>query len=265
MTQRLFCALLKYWRGRSGQSQLDLAMAADVSARHVSFLESGRAQPSEQMVLRLMAVLEVPLREQNYLLQAAGFAPRFADAALEAVASPVAWAIERMLQQQEPYPLVLLSPDYRILRSNQAAGRLFGRMVAQPDRLPQPLDMYSLLFDPALVRPYVVEWERLARMMVARLHREVLRAPRDTALEDLLARVFQYPGVPTAWRQPDFGADSETTLSIRLKRDDLNLGFLTTLTAFSAPQAVTLQELRIESYFPLDETTRLACERLAAD
>ncbi len=263
MTERLFGALLKYWRGRSGLSQLDLAVTADVSARHLSFLESGRARPSEPMVLRLLAVLEVPLREQNHLLQAAGFAPRFADPALDAVAPPVAWAIDRMLQQQEPYPLVLLSPDYRILRSNAAAGRLFRRMVAQPERLPPVLDMYSLLFDPALVRPFVVGWERLARRMVARLHREALRGRGDAALERLLARVFQYPEVPVAWRQPDFEVGNETTLSVQFERDALKLGFLTTLTAFSAPQAVTLQELRIESYFPLDEATRSACERLA--
>lgn len=263
MTDRLFAALLRYWRGRLGHSQLDLALLADVSARHISWLESGRARPSQAMVLRLVSAMGLPLRDQNEALQTAGFAPRFAEPALDAISPAVDWALARMLQQQEPYPLTLLSADYRILRSNAAAARIFQQMVLQPARLADPLDMFSLLFDPRLARSFVLDWPALARHMLARLHRETLHSGGDARLAALLARALAYPGVPAQWRYPDFALPAASTLDVRLQRGDLQLGFMTTLTAFSAPGVVTLAELRIESYFPLDMATQLACEGLA--
>jgi transcriptional regulator with XRE-family HTH domain len=265
MTDRLFPALLKCWRGRHGQSQLDLALSAEVSARHISFLESGRAKPSEEMVLRLMAALGVPLRDQNEALRAAGFAPRFPEPELDAISPAVNWAIERMLQQQEPYPLTLLSADYRIIRCNRAASRVFELFMTDPARWIESPDMISLLFDPALGRPFVVDWHQLARQVLARLHREALQRPADARLSSLLERALQFPGVSAEWRSPDLGANVDSTLSVWLRRGDLTVGFMTTITAFSAPRLITLEELRIESYFPLDAQTRDTCERLAAD
>ncbi len=265
MTDRLFPALLKYWRGRHGQSQLDLALSAGVSARHISFLESGRAKPSDEMVLRLMGALGVPLRDQNEALRAAGFAPRFPEPELDAISPAIDWAIERMLHQQEPYPLTLLSADYRVIRSNAAARRVFERFIADPSRRAESLDMVSLLFDPALARPFVVDWRQLAHQMMARLHREALQGRGDARLSSLLERALQFPDVSHEWRRPDLGASVDGTLSVRLRRGDLELGFMTTITMFSAPRLVTLEELRIESYFPLDERTRSTCERLAAE
>lgn len=264
MSDRLFSALLKYWRSQRGQSQLDLALAANVSPRHVSFLESGRAQPSVDMVLRLMAALDVPLRDQNQALSAAGFEPRFPEPSLADLPPGVDWAIERMLQQQEPYPLTVLSPHHDVVRRNDAATRLFEAFAAEPERLPPTPNMFQLLFDPGLVRPFVVQWEQLARRMLSRLHREVLQHQGDARSAALLDSVLQHSGVPREWRQPDFSTDLGGTVTVGLQRGDLALNFLTTITAFSAPQLVTLQELRIESYFPLDEPTRIACQNLAA-
>ena len=121
MTDALFSALLKYWRGRRGHSQLDLALEADVSARHLSFLESGRARPSEPMVLQQMAALHVPLREQNQMLRAAGFAPRFPEPGLSALDPAVEQAIARMMQQQAPFPLTVLSVESNIRPSESQA------------------------------------------------------------------------------------------------------------------------------------------------
>jgi len=263
MNDQLFPALLKFWRGRHGQSQLDLALTAGVSARHISFLESGRAAPSVDMVLRLMAALDVPLRHQNEALRAAGFEPRFPEPELGAISSAINWAIERMLQQQEPYPLTLLATDYRIVRRNCAASRLFELFVQEPALAVEPLDMFSLLFDPGLARPFVVEWEQLASKMLARLHREMLHSGGDSRLASLLDRALGFPGVNAQWRRPDFSTSIDSTLEVWLQRGDLRVGFMTTITVFSAPQLVTLEELRIESYFPLDEATRSMCERLA--
>jgi transcriptional regulator with XRE-family HTH domain len=265
MPDSMFPALLKFWRVRKGYSQAELAVAARVSTRHLSFLETGRAKPSEEMVLRLVDALGVPLRDQNDMLRTADFAPRYAEPKLSEVSSGVEWALERMLQQQEPYPLTVLSVDYDIVRSNRAASRVFGEFVAVPSRLSEPLNMYTLLFDPYLVRPFVQDWPRVAHMMVARLHREAFQHRGDERLVRLLDRVLRYPKVPAEWRQPDFSVEMESTMAIRLQRGDLQLGFLTTLTNFSAPLLVTLQELRIESYFPLDAQTQAACERIASE
>lgn len=260
----LFPALLRHWRSRRGHSQLDLAVAADVSSRHISFLETGRAQPSREMVLRLAATLEVPLREQNALLRAAGFADAFAEPDANNGLSPsVVGAIERMLAQHEPFPMTVLDRSYTVVRANAGGGRLLAHLIAEPDALVGPPNALALLFDPRLARPFVLEWERVARDVVARLHREALAAPEDRALASLLRSLFAYPDVPESWRQPDFSALSEPTLTLRLRRGDLALGFLTTMTVFNAPQNVTLDELRIESYFPLDDATTRACEQMA--
>lgn len=265
MTNRLFSALLKYWRSRHGQSQLDLALSAGVSARHISFLESGRAKPSAEMVLRLMSTLGVPLRDQNEAMRAAGFAPQFPEPELDAISPAIDWAVERMLQQQEPFPLTLLSPDYRIIRSNRAARRVFKLFVADPSRLSDSIDMFSLLFDPAVAQPFVVDWPQLASHMLARLHRETLQSRGDSRLSSLLDRALRFQNVNAEWRHPDLSANVNSTLNVWLRRGGLSVGFMTTLTTFSAPRLVTLEELRIESYFPLDESTRIVCERLACE
>ena len=201
----LFPALLRHWRSRRGLSQLDLALAADVSPRHVSFLETGRAQPSREMVLRLGATLDVPLRDQNALLDAAGFAREFAEPSFaDGLPDAISRTIDRMLAQQEPFPMVAMNRRYDVLRTNQAAARLLSTMIAQPEAV-----------------------------------------------------------VPESFRQPDFSQPSEPILTIRLRAGDLDLAFLTTVTVFNAPQNVTLEEVRLESYFPLDEATTRACEQLA--
>ncbi len=263
MTSRLFPALLRYWRSRRGLSQLSLALEAGVSARHVSFLESGRSQPREEMVLRLCGVLDVPLRDQNHALRAAGFAPRYPEPTLDAVPREVRAALDQMMAQHEPFPMTVLALDGVIVRHNRAAMAVFGAFLAEPTALPAALDMVTLLFDPRLMRPFVLEWEALARTMVSRMHRESLQRGGDVRLAAALERALAVPGVPRAWRLPDLSTDAPPTLTVRMAREDLRVGFLVAVTTFSAPQQVTLDELRIESCFPLDEETRRTCARLA--
>lgn len=257
---RLYLALLKHWRRRRGLSQLDLALAADVSARHISFLETGRAQPSREMILTLASALAVPLRDQNAMLQAAGLPDEFSSAGADAITPPVERAISRMLLKHEPYPMMLMNRCYDLLRANSGATSVLGRFVAEPAAIRQPLNLCQALFDPRLARPFVVDWERVARQLLSRLHRESLADPGHGPLGALVTTLLAYPGVPTAWRQPDFSQPSEPTLTLRLRRDGLDLAFLTTITVFDAPQNIALQELRIESYFPLDDATARACE-----
>lgn len=263
----LFPALLRHWRRTRGRSQLDLALDAGVSARHLSFLETGRAAPSREMVLRLASALSVPLRDQNALLVAAGFAREFPEA--QGPYTPaIEQALTRMLAQQEPYPLTVLDPRYNVVRANAAALRILPRFVADPTALPltdgAPLNVLRMVFDPRLARPFILDWPRVARDLAGRVHRELLAHPDDRALRELLASVFQAPDVPAELRQPDLGIPSAPILAIRLRRDDLELGFFTTITTFNAPQNVTLEELRIESYFPLDDETARVCAALAS-
>jgi transcriptional regulator with XRE-family HTH domain len=260
---RLFPALLRYWRTRRGLSQLDLSLEADVSTKHVSHLESGRARPSEEMVLRLLSVLNVPLHDQNEALATAGFEPHFPAPSVAGLPPEIEQALAQMMAQHEPFPLAILLLDGTVVRQNGGASRLFQYFVASPEALPDPIDMFSLLLDPRLMRPFIVDWEVLARSIVSRVHREhLLRG--DARLEKALERIFASPGVPQTWRQPDFSANPPPTLRLNLSRGDLSVGFLVTVTAFSTPQQVTLDELRIESCFPVDAMTREACVRLAA-
>lgn len=262
MTERphLFPALLKYWRRRRGLSQLDLGLHADVSARHISFLETGRSAPSEGMILRLADTLEVPLRQQNELLRAGGFEPLFDEPNLDVLAEPaIAMAIDRMLAQHDPFPMVVLDGAYNLLKTNASADRMMLQLVADPSALTPPLNVMELLFDPRLIRPFIDDWEQVGQEMFSRVYREALRRPEDGRLMQLIHRLLEYPDVPAEWRHPDFSRGHEVAFSIRLTRDDLSLHFLTTITSFSSANNVTLEELRIESYFPMDTATEEAC------
>jgi transcriptional regulator with XRE-family HTH domain len=260
----LYPALLRHWRSRRGFSQLDLAVGADVSSRHVSFLETGRAQPSREMVLRLAATLDVPLRDQNEMLRAAGFPPGFPEPDVDdELPSPIARALDRMFAVHDPFPITLLDRHYNVLRVNDAGARLLMRFVADPTAVPARINVFALLFDTRLARPFVTDWERVAHALLARLHRETLVRSTDPQLGALLRSLFEYADVPETWRQPDFSAPSDPILSLRLRCYDLDLAFVTTMTAFSAPQNVTVEELRVEGYFPLDEVTERACARIA--
>lgn len=255
----LFPALLRHWRNARGLSQLDLALAADVSSRHLSFLETGRARPGRELVLRLGATLAIPLRELDELLRAAGYEGAFVSPPEAPPIPPVIDAvIDRMIAAHAPYPLVVVDRGYDLLRASPGASWLVARFTRDPAALGAPPNLVALLFDPRLVRDFVVDWERVARVIVARLHREVLASRGDPALTALLDAVLAYPGVPAAWRHPDFTTPSEPALTLRLRRDELALTFATTITAFSAPGNAAVEELRIESYFPLDDATAAA-------
>ncbi|MEM1125342.1 MAG: helix-turn-helix transcriptional regulator [Bacteroidota bacterium] len=252
---QLFAALLKYWRTKRGLSQLDLALTADVSARHISFLETGRARPSRDMVLVLAATLDLPLRERNALLREAGFAEAFEMPPLDALADDgIRRALTTMMHLHEPFPMLVMDKWYEVLEMNQGAQRLVGVLLGPQVRR---FNACLAFFDE--LRPFVVGWEGVARLMIARLHREALHQPHDERMAALLRRVLDRPDLPDDWRRPDLSKGSEGAFTLRFKAGDLELAFVTTLMAFNAPQNVTLDELRIECYYPLDEVTEAAC------
>lgn len=260
----LFPALLKHWRKQRGLSQLDLSLNADVSARHISFLETGKAKPSRGMVLRLGAALDVPMRDQNALLRAAGLEEAYAEPSVQALLdSPLGAAVDRMLEHHEPYPMVVLDRGYDVLRANRGAVWMLQRFALDPTALAGPLNAFHLLFDPRLLRPFVKGWPNLARDMLTRLQREALHNPGDEVLARLADGLRAHPDVPEDLMALDLSRPSEPTFSVRLERDDLQVSFFGTVTVFSAPQNITAEELRIESYFPLDDRTRAAFEATA--
>jgi transcriptional regulator with XRE-family HTH domain len=255
-------ALLRQWRATRRVSQLDLALAAGVSTRHLCCVETGRAQPSREMVSRLAEALGIPLRERNALLVAAGYAPGYRESGL---ATPelarVRRAIELILHQQEPYPAMVVSRHWDLLAANQGAKRIFGWLLG--DVPPQP-NIMRLSFDPAGVRPFVVNWEDVALDLIRHLHNDVASAPSDTRARDLLREVLAYPDVPPHYRTRELNAPAAPVSTTTYRKADIELTFFWTITTFGTPQDVTLEELRIECSFPADEATDRLCHQLAA-
>lgn len=261
----LFPALLKHWRRQRGLSQLDLALAADVSARHVSFLETGRSTPSAAMVLRLAATLGVPLRHVNGLLRAAGHGPIY-DETEAAVPAAVSEALELLKAHHEPFPLIVMDRAYRVLDLNSGALLLFGALFGgAPVGSGGPLNLARLTFDPAGAQPLLANFDEVGRQLLWRIQRELLADPDDADLRDLLDELAAMPTVPPDWRQVDLSVPSEPALTVHLRRDELDLRFLTTIVAFQAPQNLAVDQLRIETWLPYDPATADTCRRLAAD
>jgi transcriptional regulator with XRE-family HTH domain len=250
-------ALVQRWRKARRLSQLGLAAEAAVSIRHLCFIETGRARPSRTMVLRLAEILDVPLRERNTLLLAAGFAPEYQESALDAPAvAAVQGAIEAILAQQEPYPAVVMNRDWDIRKTNAAAERFFGFLLAGQRPVAGAANVLRLMFHPDGVRPYVTNWPDVARALVRRVRREALGGVTDERAQRILAEVLAYPGVPASVADTDPLAPQLPIVPVRFARDGRQFDYFSTVTTLGTPQDVTLQELRIECFFPGDERTR---------
>jgi transcriptional regulator with XRE-family HTH domain len=256
--------LLQYWRKARSLSQLALAYEAAISPRHLSFLETGRAKPSRDMVLLLAEALSVPLREKNAFLLAAGFAPMFRESTLEDPAlAPVRMAIDAILSQQEPFPAVVMNRGWDIVRVNDAASTFFaalfdGRTAAGAG------NVVRMMFHPDGLRPCVVDWESVGRALVGRMHREAVGGALDEDGRKLLEEVLGYPDVPARWRTPDLGEPLLPVVPVSFRLKDQTFNFFSAVTVLGTPQDVTVQEIRVESFFPLDEETAAAARALAS-
>ena len=214
------------------------------------------------MVLLLADTLAVPLRERNALLLAAGFAPVFRESTLDDdELGAVRTAIDAILKQQEPYPAVVMNRHWDILSSNHAASRFFS-MLLDGRTPPDAGNVLRLMFHPDGLRPVVENWEAVACALVRRVHREAVGGALDEAGRALLAEVLDYPGVPQRWRTLDLGAPLVPVVPVSFRHRDEVFHFFSAVTVLGTPQDVTLQDLRIESFFPLDEPTASAARRL---
>lgn len=254
--------LLREWRGMRRLSQLDLALEANVSARHLSYVETGKAQPSRDMVTRLADVLDMPLRERNALLIAAGYAPTYRETSLStAPMAPVRRALEFILEHQNPFPAFVMNRYWDVQMTNDALLALFSLLK---EGGPKHSNILRQVFDPADMRPIVANWEEVAGDLIRHLHNEIAASPSDTKLRELLDEVLSYPDVPAQWRTREPSMTALPLLTTIFRAGDLELHFFSTLTTFGTTRDVTLDELRIEAMFPVDEATASRCREIAA-
>ncbi|AKG20095.1 helix-turn-helix domain-containing protein [Calothrix sp. 336/3] len=256
-----FGALLKLWRNQRGFSQLDLAVTSQVSQRHISFLESGRAKPSREMILQLATVLEIPLRQQNLMLTTAGFAPIHTETDMIAPEmTSIRRAIDFMLQKHEPLPAIVVDRYWNLILANNAGTRLLTTFI-DADKLQTTfcvdgkINLMRVVFHSQGLRPFIVGWEDFAHHLLQRLHREALAEGETELSTALLKELMSYPGVPEIWHTSNKTPQNTLLLSIHLKKNDLELQFFSTIATLGTPYDITLQELRIECLFPADEAT----------
>lgn len=254
-------ALFRRWRRLRSMSQLDLAHEADVSPRHVCFVETGRARPSREMVLTLARALDVPLREQNTFLLAAGFAPVHRETDLDAPElRPARQALQAILRRQEPFPAVVMNRHWDILATNRGAARFFAHLLGRSAG--GPANVLRMMFDPRGLRPFVANWEQTAEALLRRAHREAVGGWMDAATERLVDEVLGLPGVPAHWRTTAFDEPMLPVIPVRFQKGRQRFDFFSAVTSLGTPQDITLQELRIESFFPLDGATSRAVREL---
>ncbi len=253
-----FQDLLRSWRKHRKLSQWDLSLNAGISQRHLSFLESGRSSPSREMVLRLADTLEVPLQEQNTLLDSAGFAPIFREGGLDDDSLAQAkQALEIMLKHHEPYPCLVVDKNWNMLMSNEANIRMFAMFVDPFSIWAEVGDtgtqnLVKLVLHPNGLRRYITNWDMFARYFLHGLQQELRFNPYSVETRALLEEVATYPDLP---EDTSITPHNLPFLSMQLKKDDLEINLFSMVSTFGNPHDITLQQLKIETFFPADEAT----------
>jgi transcriptional regulator with XRE-family HTH domain len=245
-------ASLRKWRGLS---QLQLAAAADCSQRHISFLELGRTQPSREMMRRLSAALGLSFRQSNELLLAAGFAPIWSDTPLDAeTLAPIRQALNFMLEQQEPYPAVVVDRRWNLLQANKGAVAMVEFLVG-PLTPGAAINLADALVAPDVLRPHLTNWQEVVAYFVRSVEADAAAdaTKESAALRD---RLLSYPGVQESLATPSAETVAPPVLPMRFAKGQVSLELFTTLTILGMPQDASLQEMRIECFFPLNEETR---------
>lgn len=255
-------ALLRDWRQQRRFSQLDLALEAEISQKHLSFVESGRSQPSREMVLLLAEHLAVPLRERNALLLAAGYAPIYRERPLDDPALKAArGAIDLILKGHEPYPALAVDRHWTLLAANGAVTRLLG-LVTEADLLQPPVNVLRLSLHPDGLAPFIVNFSEWRGHLLARLRQQV-RATADGTLGALLNELSAYPP-PEGAAEAHGEAEPGIVVPMRLRLGETVLSLISTTTVFGTPVDITLSELALETFFPADTATAEALQALAA-
>jgi len=258
--------LLRHWRDVRSKSQMELSLDIGISQRHLSFIESGRSAPSRQTLINIAQALDVPFRDRNELLLAAGFAPIYKEAAWNsAEMGSVNRAVERILRHHEPFPAIVMDRYWNVFMRNASAPRFFNAFI-DLDARPEPRNMLHLMFDPTALRPFLVNWDEVSRALIQRIHREAVGHTLDERTRELLASLLAYPDVDPGLGSigADDSAPSLPMIPLIFRKDGQVLRYFSMITTVGTPQTIATQELRIESMFPADEATEEAHSRLMA-
>lgn len=251
-------AHLRAWRAHRGRSQLDLSLDAEISQRHLSCVESGRASPSRDMVLRLAEHLRVPLRARNTLLMAAGYAPAFAERPLDAPEmAPARAAVQRILDLHAPHPALAMDRHWNLVLANAAMAPLLDG-VTEPSLLAPPVNLLRLAMHPAGLAPRIANLAELRAHMFERLHAQ-LEASADPGLAALRQELAGYPAPP---HKPPAIPSGAIAVPLELQTREGPISFLSTLTVFGSPSEITLSELAVEAFFPADPESAARLARL---
>jgi len=253
---------LREWRHRRGLSQLDLAVAAEVSSRHLSFIETGRAQPSRDMVVHLAEHLEVPLRARNAMLAAAGFAPLFSERTLDDPALGAARAaMEQVLRVHDPYPALAVDRHWNMISANAAVGRLVAGVA--PSLMQPPVNVLRLSLHPDGLARRILNLKEWRAHLLVRLRRQI-DATADPVLEALLQELAAYP-VELSRRPParQIAPELPVVVPLQLQSDSGSLNLISTTTVFGTPLDVTVAEMALEAFYPADTETSALLRKLA--
>lgn len=253
-------AMIREWRQRRRMSQLDLALEAEISQRHLSFLESGRSSPSREMVLKLADRLSVPLRQRNDLLAAAGFAPAYGERVLgHPSLKPALAAVERLLKAHEPYPAIAVDKGWNMVLANRSIAPFVER-IQEPALLKPPVNVLRLSLHPRGLARHILNLGEWRTHLIERLRMQI-GAVADPELEALEKELSAYPAPPP---RGTWDAAASVAMPLRLRMDGRTLNFISAITVFGTPLDITLSELAIESFFPADDETADHLRTLAA-
>jgi transcriptional regulator with XRE-family HTH domain len=246
-----------------GLSQLELAMRAGFSSRHVSFIETGRAQPSRQALLVLAETLDVPLRERNRLLEAAGYANVYAQTPLAAEEMRhVRSVLQFILDRHEPYGAVVLDRYANVMMTNTAIGKLLGGLL-DPSLLSGSPNLLRMVFHPLGLRPAIVNWDEVSQHLLSRAERELGQFGDDRAGVELLTEIRGYAGTAPPHSPAPIGR-ADLLLPVHIRKGDIDIRLFSTIMTLGTPQDVTLQELRVETFFPADAESEARLRSLTA-
>lgn len=248
--------LLKQWRGLRRKSQMELALDAGISPRHLSFLETGRSRPSREMVLLLSEVLAVPLGERNALLEAAGYARMYRQTPLSAhEMQQVRKVLGFILERHEPYGAVAVDGNWDILMANRPYQASIAQLLDLKSLGSTASNLMRLTFHPSGLRQYIVNWDEVGATLLGRLRREIAADPAHEQLAALAEELEALAGPSADWHVPTLESPPAILVPLRIRKGELALNLFSTITTLGAPQDITLQGLRIESFFPDDEET----------
>lgn len=251
---------LRYWRTAANISQMQLALDCELSPKHLNQIENGKANPTRETVLKLAKCLKLSFKNTNGMLIAAGFSQAYTKTNLASEElSFTRYAIQRIIKQHDPFPAVVTDPSGNFLFMNSGALALV-KFLVDPSIIGKTNNAYEMYFSELGFRPYIKNWEATSYEILHHLEQEILAIPPGETGYDLITRLEREYAIPEDWRNKRQDTDGNAIFNFHFCKDNINLRFFSTFTTFGTPRDVSLQDVRIESFFPADEKTSQFCE-----